>query len=53
LAIPSDLKNDKDIKNYKAKTSAMLRGLGSRLGYKIEIRWHKETIPAIRFSLKK
>ena len=53
LAIPTDLKNDKDIKNYKAKTSAMLRGLGSRLGYKIEIRWHKETIPAIRFSLKK
>jgi hypothetical protein len=53
LTIPSELKNEKDIKNYKAKTSAMLRGLGNRLGYKIEIRWHKETIPAIRFSLKK
>ena len=53
FTIPSDLTNQKDIKNYKATTSAMLRGLAKRLGYSSEIRWHKETVPAIRFSLKK
>ena len=53
LAIPSDLTNDKDKKNYKATTSAMLRGLAKRLGYSSEIRWHKETVPAIRFGIEK
>ena len=50
FTIPSDLTNQKDIKNYKATTSAMLRGLAKRLGYSSEIRWHKETVPAIRFT---
>jgi hypothetical protein len=53
LAIPSDLTDEKDKKNYKATTSAMLRGLANRLGYSSEIRWHKETVPAIRFGIAK
>ena len=53
LAIPSDLTNDKDKKNYKATTSAMLRGLAKRLGYSSQIRRHKEIVPAIRFGIDK
>jgi hypothetical protein len=50
LAIPSDLTDIKEIKNYKAKVAAMLRTLAKNLGYGSEIRWHKETVPAIRFT---
>lgn len=52
LEMPKDLANDKEKKNYKAKVSAMLRALAKRLGYGSEIRWHKETVPAIRFTKK-
>lgn len=53
MAIPSEMTDEKDIKNYKAKTSAILRGLAKQLGYGSEIRWHKGTVPAIRFTIKK
>lgn len=53
LAIPKGMTDGKEIKNYKAKVGATLRGLAKRLGYSSQIHWHKETIPAIRFSALK
>jgi len=53
MSIPKELTDGKEIKNYKAKVSATLRGLAKRLGYGSQIHWHKETIPAIRFSTLK
>ena len=53
MAVPSELNDAKEIKNYKAKVAANLRGLAKHLGYGSEIRWHKGTVPAIRFTAKK
>jgi hypothetical protein len=42
--------NAKEIRNHKAANSATLRALAKKLGMKAEIRWHKGTVPAVRFT---
>jgi ABC-type tungstate transport system permease subunit len=49
-AIPSGMTNAKEIRNHKAANSATLRALAKKLGMKAEIRWHKGTVPAVRFT---
>ena len=49
-AIPNGMTNPKEIRNHKAANSANIRGLAKKLGMKCEIRWHKDTIPAVRFT---
>ena len=53
MAVPSEMNDPKEIKNHKAKVAANLRSLAKILGYGSEIRWHKGTVPAIRFTAKK
>jgi len=52
-AIPSGMVDPKEIRNHKATVSANIRQIAKRLGMKVEIRWHKGSIPAAKFSKAK
>lgn len=49
LAIPTGMTDKKEIANVKAKNSAHIRGIGTKMNMKARIRWDKGMTPAAYF----
>lgn len=50
FAIPMDLTVPKDKSNFKAKVSATIRQIATKLGMVVAIRWDKGITPVAKFS---
>ena len=50
FAIPSDLLEKKDQANFKAKVSATIRQIATKLGMECAIRWDKGITPVAKFA---
>lgn len=49
-AMPKELTDAKDKKNYQAKVGATIRGIAKRIGMENSIRWDKGIVPCVRFT---